>query len=248
MHITLDTAAAADEYFLWEILVEAAHLAADGEASVTTAQQHLFLAKFVRGWGRPRDLGVIARDATGERLGAAWVRHLTGLEQSYPEVDAAELRNAAAYTGFAIGALVLTGYILVVAVERHPAQPHRSAAQAAHDALPRGGLLPGHARLPPPRDDRRHLLGARQPPLRAALLRPVPRQPGCSHGHPGQVRRGQDVLLEPSGPSRCAGRLPSDRPGRLQERAPGGTRRSRRRTLLPAGFPPDDQHPRHRLR
>jgi ribosomal protein S18 acetylase RimI-like enzyme len=87
--ITLDTAAAADEAFLWEMLVEAAHLAADGDASAVAAQQHPFLAKFVRGWGRPGDLGVIARDTTGEQLGAAWVRHLTGPEQSYPTVNPA---------------------------------------------------------------------------------------------------------------------------------------------------------------
>lgn len=87
--ITLVTATSADEAFLWEMLVEAAHLAADGEASVAAAQQHPFLAKFVRGWGRPGDIGVIARDATGEQLGATWVRHLIGLEQSYPAVDAA---------------------------------------------------------------------------------------------------------------------------------------------------------------
>ncbi len=88
-YTTLTVATAADEPFLWEMLVEAAHLAADGDASVSAAQEHPFLAKFVRGWGRPSDLGVIARGAAGEPLGAAWVRHLTGPEQSYPEVDAA---------------------------------------------------------------------------------------------------------------------------------------------------------------
>lgn len=35
---------------------------------------NLLSAKFVRGWGRPGGLEVIARDATGEGMGAAWVR------------------------------------------------------------------------------------------------------------------------------------------------------------------------------
>lgn len=87
--ITLVTTTSADQQFLWEMLAEAAHLAADGDATAAAAQQHPFLVKFVRGWGRPGDLGLIAHDATGERLGAAWVRHLTGPEQSYPAVDAA---------------------------------------------------------------------------------------------------------------------------------------------------------------
>lgn len=87
--ITLVTATSADEPFFWEMLAEAAHLAAEGDAMVVAAQQHPFLAKFVRGWGRAGDIGVIACGAAGERLGAAWVRHLTGSEQSYPAVDAA---------------------------------------------------------------------------------------------------------------------------------------------------------------
>ncbi len=109
--ITLDTATAADEAFLWEMLVEAAHLAADGEASVAAAQQHPFLAKFVRGWGRPGDIGLIAHDAAGESLGAVWVRHLTGPEQSYPAVDAAYPELAIAvrpeHTGRGLGGALL---------------------------------------------------------------------------------------------------------------------------------------------
>lgn len=113
--ITLVTATSADEAFLWEMLVEAAHLAADGEASVVAAQQHPFLAKFVRGWGRPGDLGVIACGAASERLGAAWVRHLTGPEQSYSEVDAAYPELAIAvrtkHSGHGLGGAMLNQLI-----------------------------------------------------------------------------------------------------------------------------------------
>lgn len=110
-------ATAADEAFLWEMLAEAAHLAADGDGSVAAAQQHPFLAKFVRGWGRQGDIGVIARDAAGERLGAAWVRHLTGPEQSYPAVDGAYPELAIAvrpeHTGRGLGAALLERLIAV---------------------------------------------------------------------------------------------------------------------------------------
>lgn len=109
--ITLVTATSADEPFLWEMLVEAAHMAADGDATVAAAQQHPFLAKFVRGWGRPGDIGVIACGVAGERLGAAWVRHLTGPEQSYPAVDAAYPELAIAvrpqHAGRGLGAALL---------------------------------------------------------------------------------------------------------------------------------------------
>jgi ribosomal protein S18 acetylase RimI-like enzyme len=107
--ITLDTATAADEAFLWAMLVEAAYLVADGEASA--AQQHPFLAKFVRGWGRPGDIGLIAHAAAGESLGAVWVRHMTGPEQSYPAVDAAYAELAIAvrpeHTGRGLGGALL---------------------------------------------------------------------------------------------------------------------------------------------
>jgi ribosomal protein S18 acetylase RimI-like enzyme len=120
---TLDMATAADEAFLWEMLVEAAHLAADGEAPVAAAQQHPFLAKFVRGWGRPGDIGVIARGAAGEPLGAAWARHLTGPEQSYPAVDAAYPELAIAVrpeqSGRGLGGALL-GRLIALACTLYP--------------------------------------------------------------------------------------------------------------------------------
>lgn len=84
----LREATAADEALLWEMLTVAAHMGGDPAAAVAEAGAHPFLAKFVRGWGRAGDLGVVA-EAGAELLGAAWVRHLTGDEQSYPAVDPA---------------------------------------------------------------------------------------------------------------------------------------------------------------
>lgn len=114
--IALREARPDDEAFLWEMLVLAAHMAADGEPSVELAQQHPFLAKFVRGWGRPGDLGLIAEAADGlQPIGAAWLRHLSGAEQSYPAVDPAypELAIAVlpAYSGAGIGGRLLARLI-----------------------------------------------------------------------------------------------------------------------------------------
>lgn len=122
--VTIREARPDDEAFLWKMLVQAAHMAADGDASVEAARQHPFLAKFVRGWGRAGDLGVVAYDAGSERpLGAAWLRHLTAEEQSYPAVDPAypELAIAVlpAYTGRGIGGQLL-GRLIALARASYP--------------------------------------------------------------------------------------------------------------------------------
>jgi ribosomal protein S18 acetylase RimI-like enzyme len=122
--VTVREARPDDEAFLWEMLVQAAHMAADGDAAVEAARQHPFLAKFVRGWGRPGDLGVVAQAAGGERpLGAAWLRQLAGEEQSYPAVDPAypELAVAVlpAWTGRGVGGQLL-GRLIALARGSYP--------------------------------------------------------------------------------------------------------------------------------
>jgi ribosomal protein S18 acetylase RimI-like enzyme len=79
-------AVAADEPFLCLMLFHAAHMAADGARSAEEARAHPYLAKFVRGWGRPGDLGAVAEAGAGP-VGAAWLRHLAGAEKSYVDVD-----------------------------------------------------------------------------------------------------------------------------------------------------------------
>lgn len=65
--------AIADEPFLWQMLFEAAHLSAEGETSIKAVMSRPELAKYVKGWGRDGDMGVIALD--GDRsLGAVWLR------------------------------------------------------------------------------------------------------------------------------------------------------------------------------
>ncbi|HEU4370546.1 MAG TPA: GNAT family N-acetyltransferase [Methylomirabilota bacterium] len=85
MAIALRPATAADEAFLWEMLYLASHLGDEGiPASATRA--HPGVARYLNGWGRPHDLGVVAADA-GRPVGAAWARLLSGDEQGYGHVD-----------------------------------------------------------------------------------------------------------------------------------------------------------------
>jgi ribosomal protein S18 acetylase RimI-like enzyme len=77
-----------DVDFLWEMLYHASYAAEDGMADVDALREHPVLPRYVDGWGRATDLGVIAEKAdTGERVGAAWVRILTGDAVGYGYVD-----------------------------------------------------------------------------------------------------------------------------------------------------------------
>jgi ribosomal protein S18 acetylase RimI-like enzyme len=122
--VTLREAVAADEPFLCAMLFYAANMAADGASSADEAREHPYLAKFLRGWGRPGDLGVIALDRAQERpVGAAWVRHLVGAEKGYPAVDDAYPELAIAVlperVGQGLGGALL-GRLLALARPRYP--------------------------------------------------------------------------------------------------------------------------------
>jgi ribosomal protein S18 acetylase RimI-like enzyme len=120
--VALRAAAAADEPFLCAMLFYAANMAADGARSPDEAREHPYLAKFVRGWGRPGDLGVLA-EAAGLPVGAAWVRHLVGAEKGYPAVDDAYPELAIAVlpgrAGQGIGGALL-GRLIALARPRFP--------------------------------------------------------------------------------------------------------------------------------
>ena len=82
----LRLAHADDEPFLLTMLFYAAH--ADHEAGARPEQllTHPALARYVVGFGRGGDLGVVAEAARGP-LGAAWVRVLAGDDRGYGWVD-----------------------------------------------------------------------------------------------------------------------------------------------------------------
>jgi ribosomal protein S18 acetylase RimI-like enzyme len=85
---SLRRATAGDVDFLWVMLYEAAHAADDGVPDAEALRRHPVLARYVERWGRRGDLGVVASDDdTGELVGAAWVRLLTGDNGGYGYVD-----------------------------------------------------------------------------------------------------------------------------------------------------------------
>lgn len=102
--ITVRPATADDERFLREMLAEAAPDAAPDDPMV---------ARYVNGWGRRGDAGVVAvgGQTDGARLGAAWVRLLPGDAPGYGYVgdDVPELSMAVHPTarGVGVGRLLL---------------------------------------------------------------------------------------------------------------------------------------------
>jgi GNAT superfamily N-acetyltransferase len=87
-HWTLRTATAADSAFLVRMLAHAAyppwHVPRPTPAEVLRDPA---VARYVLGWPRPGDAGVIALDRAGRRIGAAWYRLLTADEPGYGYVD-----------------------------------------------------------------------------------------------------------------------------------------------------------------
>jgi ribosomal protein S18 acetylase RimI-like enzyme len=85
MPVELRAARPEDEAFLWVMLLHAAH-AGDEVASPDDLRSIPELARYVEGWGRPGDVGVVA-SAVGRPVGAAWVRRLVGEGKGYGWVD-----------------------------------------------------------------------------------------------------------------------------------------------------------------
>ena len=116
MTIALRPLTPADEGFLWEMLYYAAHMDAEADKTPADARHDPFLAKFVQGWGLDGDLGLAAVDtASGQPVGAAWVRLLTGPQRSYDAVDDSVPELAIAvrpeYVGQSIGTRLLAALL-----------------------------------------------------------------------------------------------------------------------------------------
>jgi GNAT superfamily N-acetyltransferase len=70
--------------FLWEMLWEAAAVAPELRAMGREAALAIpSIRKYLDGWGRPGDAGVIAVGADGKRLGAAWYRRFPADDPGY---------------------------------------------------------------------------------------------------------------------------------------------------------------------
>ncbi|MGB3632400.1 MAG: GNAT family N-acetyltransferase [Rubrobacteraceae bacterium] len=71
-----------DEPFLWQMLAEAAQ-----ENTVRNVVENPGTARYVKGWGREGDLGVIAVSNHERPIGAAWLRLLTNENRGYGYVN-----------------------------------------------------------------------------------------------------------------------------------------------------------------
>ena len=73
--VTIRAATVADLPFLWDMLFESAFTTDDARAAWRSNPQHpAELGKYLDGYGRPGDVGLIAKDGERKPLGAAWFR------------------------------------------------------------------------------------------------------------------------------------------------------------------------------
>ncbi|MCT7991918.1 GNAT family N-acetyltransferase [Laspinema olomoucense] len=77
-----------DQPFLWEMLYQALYVPGGQSVPPREVVQLPELARYVRGWKRVGDCGFLASDAaTGQSVGAVWLRLLVGENRGYGYVD-----------------------------------------------------------------------------------------------------------------------------------------------------------------
>jgi ribosomal protein S18 acetylase RimI-like enzyme len=92
----------ADEEFLWSMLFYASHSGDEGGVTLDHVKNDPALARYVEGWGRPGDLGVVC-ERSGDLLGAAWL-----VADEIPELAIA---TRPGHEGNGIGSLMLGALI-----------------------------------------------------------------------------------------------------------------------------------------
>jgi GNAT superfamily N-acetyltransferase len=106
----LRSATAADAGFLLDMLVEAVNWHPERQLSRSTVAADPALARYIDGWSRPNDLGVIAEAASGP-IGAAWLRVFTADDPGYgylaDDVPELSMAVAAAWRGCGVGRSLL---------------------------------------------------------------------------------------------------------------------------------------------
>src|SRR5579859_1567508 len=125
MHALIRPLRQDDEPFLWQMLYYAAHMQDDGETSSDAAKNNTGLQKYVQGWGRETDIGVLALHPDDQRpIGAAWIRLLVEekkmsdlIGDGIPELAIAVLPD---YIGQGIGTQLMQ-HLLEAARKVYPA-------------------------------------------------------------------------------------------------------------------------------
>jgi GNAT superfamily N-acetyltransferase len=77
-----------DASFLQDMLVEAANTPSHPGRSRADTLAAPEVARYINGWPRATDLGVVAAEADGRAVGAAWLRFFTEAEPAYGFVHA----------------------------------------------------------------------------------------------------------------------------------------------------------------
>ncbi len=113
-----------DEPFLWDMLALAVYTGPGQEAwSVEAVQRNAELRRYVDGWGRADDFGIVA-ETGGVPVGTAWARLMPADAPGYGYVDAAtpELTIAVlpGFRGKGVGSRLL-GELLATAEASYPA-------------------------------------------------------------------------------------------------------------------------------
>lgn len=120
--VTIRPVQADDLPFLWDMLWEAAAV----DAGMCDRGKEAALAdplnrKYLDGWGRLGDAGVVAADETGTRLGAAWYRLFPVEAASYgfvaADIPEVAIGVAAGARGQGVGSALL-GALLAIAREQ----------------------------------------------------------------------------------------------------------------------------------
>ena len=125
LHYAIRPITLVDEPFLWEMVYQAIYVPPGVTPPPRDILDHAELRRYVQGWGRPSDLGVLAVDReTSQPIGAAWLRLLTGDNKGYGYVDETtpELTIAVlpAYRGKGLGTALLS-HLLTMAQGSYPA-------------------------------------------------------------------------------------------------------------------------------
>lgn len=76
-----------DQSFLWEMLYQSLYVREGDAPFQRSVVGRPEIAKYVRDWGRRDDTGFVAVYEGGQRVGAVWLRLLTGDEKGFGYVD-----------------------------------------------------------------------------------------------------------------------------------------------------------------